>query len=190
LWNAKAQSAESLFLKLDTHWTPRGLAVAADRLAAHVQTHLPGSVQPRFATRKQRVTNFGDLLRILEIEPSSGLFAPQTVEIVQVLKDGELATGDDSSPVLLLGDSFTNIYRRKEMEWGNGAGLGEQLMLRLGLGVQVIAINGGGATAVRETLAHKPAAWRQKKVVVWACSARDLYDESIAWDHIPLAEAN
>ena len=34
LWNAKAQSEESLFLKLDTHWTPRGLAVAADRLAA------------------------------------------------------------------------------------------------------------------------------------------------------------
>ena len=23
LWNAKAQSEESLFLKLDTHWTPR-----------------------------------------------------------------------------------------------------------------------------------------------------------------------
>ncbi len=190
LWNAKARSVESLFLKLDTHWTPRGLAVAADRLAAHLKPHLPGPLQPRFTTRKRRVTNFGDLLRILEIQPSSGLFAPQTVEIVQVLTDGELALGDDSSPVLLLGDSFTNIYRRQEMEWGTGAGLGEQLMLRLGLGVQVIAINGGGATAVRETLAHKPAALRHKKVVVWACSARDLYDESIAWDHIPLAESN
>src|SRR5206468_12364842 len=100
--------------------------------------------QRLFTTRKQRVTNFGDLLRILEIEPSSGLFAPQTVEIVQVFRDGELATGDDSSPVLLLGDSFTNIYRRKEMEWGAGAGLGEQLMLRLNVRVQVIAINGGG----------------------------------------------
>ena len=98
--------------------------------------------------------------------------------------------GDDSSPVLLLGDSFTNIYRRKEMEWGAGAGLGEQLMLRLNVGVQVIAINGGGATAVRETLAQKPAALTHKKVVVWACSARDLYDESIAWDHVPLAERN
>ena len=136
------------------------------------------------------MTNFGDLLRILEIQPSSGLFAPQTVEIVQVLKDGELARGDDSSPVLLLGDSFTNIYRRKEMEWGEGAGLGEQLMLRLGVGVQVIAINGGGATAVRETLAQKPAALRHKKVVVWACSARDLYDESIAWEHVSITEKN
>jgi hypothetical protein len=186
LWNAKARSEESLFLKLDTHWTPRGLAVAADRLAAHIKPFLPETAQDRFTTRNQRVTNYGDLLRILEIEPSSGLFAPQTVEIVQVLKSGELATGDDFSPVLLLGDSFTNIYRRTEMEWGAGAGLGEQLMLRLNLGVQVIAINGGGATAVRETLAHKPAALSHKMVVVWACSARDLYDEAVAWDHIPL----
>ena len=86
LWNAKAQSAESLFLKLDTHWTPRGLAVAADRLAAHVKPHLPRPVQPLFTARKQRVTNFGDLSENPGNPPSSGLFAPQTVEIVQVLK--------------------------------------------------------------------------------------------------------
>ena len=63
-------------------------------------------------------------------------------------------------------------------------------MLRLNVGVQVIAINGGGATAVRETLAQKPAALGHKKVVVWACSSRDLFDESIAWDHVSLAERN
>ena len=95
-----------------------------------------------------------------------------------------------SSPVLLLGDSFTNIYRRKEMEWGDGAGLGEQLMLRLKIGVQVIAINGGGATAVRESLAQKPALLGHKQVVVWACSARDLYDEAIAWDRVAVTEPN
>ena len=120
-------------------------------------------------------------MRILEIPSSSGLFAPESVEILQVLRGGEPAVADDLAPILLLGDSFTNIYRRKEMEWGDGAGLGEQLMLRLNTGVQVIAINGGGATAVRETLAQKPAALRHKKVVVWACSARDLFDES---DHV------
>ena len=186
LWNAKAQAGESLFLKLDTHWTPRGLAVAADRLAAHLRPYIPEPEHPLFTTRKKRVTNFGDLLRILEIQPSSGLFAPQTVEIVQVLMAGKSALGDDTSQVLLLGDSFTNIYRRKEMEWGDGAGLGEQLMLRLGVPVQVFAINGGGATAVRETLAQKPAALSHKKVVVWACSARDLFDETIPWDRVPL----
>ena len=85
-----------------------------------------------------------------------------------------------------MGDSFSNIYRRKEMEWGEGAGLGEQLMLRLGVGVQIIAINGGGATAVREALAQRPAALSRKKVVVWACSARDLYDQAISWDYVSI----
>ncbi len=58
LWNAKAQSSESLFLKLDTHWTPRGLAVVADRLAAHLRPHVSVPGRPHFTTRKQRVTNY------------------------------------------------------------------------------------------------------------------------------------
>jgi hypothetical protein len=136
------------------------------------------------------VTNFGDLLRILEIQSSSGLFPSQTVEIVQVFDGGQPAQGDESSPILLLGDSFTNIYRRKEMEWGDGAGLGEQLMLRLGEPVQVLAINGGGATAVREAVAQKPAALAHKKIVVWACSARDLYDPSVSWERVQVSAPN
>jgi alginate O-acetyltransferase complex protein AlgJ len=190
LWRAKALPGERLFLRLDTHWTPRGLSVVADRLAAHVRPRLARTVKHAFTTRAERVSNFGDLLRILELEPASGLFKPQTVEIIQVLDGGALARGDDSAPVLLLGDSFANIYRRKEMEWGDGAGLGEHLMLRLGAGVQVIAINGGGATPVRERLAQNPAALRHKKVVVWACSARDLYDEAVVWERVPIPAAD
>lgn len=188
LWQAKAQPGGMLFLKLDTHWTPRGLSVVADRLASHLKPHLPDTGQLAFTTRAHSVTNFGDLLRMLEVSPQSGLFTPQTVEIVLVFDHGRLAEGNDSAPVLLLGDSFSNIYHRKELGWGVGSGLGEQLMLRLGFGVQVIAVNGGGATAVRETLAQKPAALSRKKVVVWACSARDLFDESITWERVPLPE--
>ena len=186
LWQAKARPGGKLFLNLDTHWTPHGLSVVADRVVAHVKPHLPGPVQLTLTTRSQTVTNFGDLLRMLEVQSGSGLFTPQTVEIVQVLDGDRLAEGDDSAPVLLLGDSFANIYRRKELEWGEGAGLGEQLMLRLGVGVQVIAINGGAATAVREALAQRPGALSRKKVVVWTCSVRDFFDEAVAWELVPL----
>ena len=154
LWQAKTNPGESLFLKLDTHWTPRGLAIVADMVAARLKQCLPRLAHESFDTRTVSVTNYGDLLRILEVPSNSGLFAPQTVEITQLLPGSALSRGDDASSVLLLGDSFTNIYHRQEMEWGDGAGLGEQLMLRLGTGVQVIAINGGGATAVRESLAQ------------------------------------
>ncbi|MFO0889466.1 MAG: hypothetical protein U0790_10050 [Isosphaeraceae bacterium] len=186
LWDAKDRSNGDLFLKLDTHWAPRGVEIAANAIAEHIRPRLGGAGQVALTTRMERVTSHGDMLRVLEIEPSRGVFSPQSVEIVQVLAGEKLASGDDASPVLLLGDSFTNIYRRREMDWGEGAGLGEQLMLRLGMGVQVIAINGGGATAVRESLARKPAALDRKRVVVWACTARDLFDESIAWERVPL----
>jgi len=94
-------------------------------------------------------------------------------------------TGGEA-PVLLLGDSFSNIYSRPELEWGQGGGLGDQLRLRLGVPVQVLALNGGGATTVRQVLARRPALLRGKRIVVWACSARDLVDESVSWESVAL----
>ena len=109
-------------LKLDTHWTPCGLAIVADIIAARLKQCLPRLAHESFDTRTVSVTNYGDLLRILEVPSNSGLFAPQTVEITQLLPGNALSRGEDASSVLLLGDSFTNIYHRQEMEWGDGAG--------------------------------------------------------------------
>jgi alginate O-acetyltransferase complex protein AlgJ len=178
LWRAKGQG--EVFLRRDTHWTPLGLGVAADRIAERLRPLL-GPTRNIEERRTVTVTNGGDLLRLLESGPGTSAFPPQTVEIVE-----GPPRGGDGAAVLLLGDSFTNVYSRKELEWGEHAGLGEQLMLRLGLPVQVLALNGGGATAVRELLAQKPAALASTKVVVWACSARDLYDEAIVWEKVPL----
>jgi hypothetical protein len=49
-----------------------------------------------------------------------------------------------------------------------------------------MASNGGAATAVREALAQKSGALSRKKVVVWTCSVRDFFDESITWERVPL----
>ncbi len=186
LWRAKGGA--DLYLRNDTHWTPRGLGLAADRIAAGVRPSLEGIPREDFEVRREAVAGTGDLLRSLEVGPGAGLVPSQEVKIERILRGGEPVRGGDDAPVLLLGDSFTNVYSRKELEWGEGAGLGEQIMARLGLKVQVIAIDGGGATAVRETLAARPSALRKKKAVVWACSARDLYDEDVSWETVPLAE--
>ncbi|HLY73851.1 MAG TPA: hypothetical protein VKU80_06995 [Planctomycetota bacterium] len=180
LWGAKSEG--EIFLRLDTHWSPLGLQVAADRIADHLRP-LVGPAREPVLSRKVRVTNGGDLLRMMDGIPSGTLFLPQTVEVAQVpAPPGEVA------PVLVLGDSFANIYSRKELEWGEHGGLGDQLMLRLGVRVQVLALNGGGATAARQILRRKPEFLREKQVVVWACSARDLFDESVRWDTVPLPE--
>jgi alginate O-acetyltransferase complex protein AlgJ len=125
---------------------------------------------------------------MLETEPAVNPFPNECVQIATVLEGAHLVKGNDAAPVLLLGDSFSNVYSRPDLGWGQGAGLAEQLMLALGVRVQVIAQNGGGATISRETLAQKPQALQHKKVVLWAFSARDLYDETIAWERVPLPE--
>jgi hypothetical protein len=180
LWGAKGRG--EVYLRQDTHWSPMGLDVAAGRIAAVVGP-IAGPPRKSYPSEPRTVTHAGDLMRMIDLLPESGLFPPQTVQIRQVPE-----RGDEASPVLLLGDSFSNVYSRRELEWGERGGLGEQLMLRLGVPVQVLALNGGGATGVREMLARRPGALRGKTIVVWACSARDLFDEAVLWEIVPLPE--
>jgi alginate O-acetyltransferase complex protein AlgJ len=185
LWRARS-GGRDLYLRQDTHWTPAGLRVAAGRLAERVRPLLGDVGRRTYAGRPAAVEGMGDLVRMLELPSGGNPFRPETVEVVQALEGDRIARGGDGAPVLLLGDSFVNVYSRRELDWGEGAGLGEALMLDLGTEVQVIAVNGGGATACREALAGKPAALARKKVVVWVFSARDLADEDVTWERVPL----
>ncbi|MCC5830758.1 MAG: hypothetical protein JJU36_15030 [Phycisphaeraceae bacterium] len=85
---------------------------------------------------------------------------------------------DTRSPILLLGDSFTNIFSRKAMGWGDSAGLAEQLAYELALPLDVIAINGGGALASRQALAADLARGEDrlagKRLVIWQFATREL----------------
>lgn len=80
--------------------------------------------------------------------------------------------------MLLLGDSFANIYALGSMGWGASAGLAEQLALALNRPVDAIRRNDAGAHATREMLALELARGCNrlagKKVVVWEFAAREL----------------
>jgi len=85
---------------------------------------------------------------------------------------------DPKGDVLLLGDSFTNVFSMEPMGWGTAAGLGPQLAHALGRGVDVIAQNDSGAFATREALARALGGGDDrlagKKVVVWEFASREL----------------
>jgi alginate O-acetyltransferase complex protein AlgJ len=80
--------------------------------------------------------------------------------------------------VLLLGDSFSNIYSLAPMGWGEGAGFAEHLSAALGSPLDAILRNSDGAFATRQTLQRELAAGRdrlrEKKVVVWEFAVREL----------------
>lgn len=85
---------------------------------------------------------------------------------------------DRSSDVLLLGDSFTNIYSVKAMNWGTQAGFAEHLAARLERPIDVIARNDAGAFATRQLLSQELRRGRDrladKSVVVWEFAIREL----------------
>jgi hypothetical protein len=64
------------------------------------------------------------------------------------------------------------------MGWGAAGGLGPQLSVALGRGVDVLAQNDSGAFATREALARELAAGEDrlagKTVVIWEFAAREL----------------
>jgi hypothetical protein len=183
LWAAKGTA--ELYLQQDTHWTPQGLAVAADELVRHS----PRVQAPRRRLRAEpaRVAGHGDLYDMLQLPSLPTPFAPQTVTIERVLDadTGEPLEPDPRSPIVLLGDSFTNVYSVPDMGWGDHAGLGEQLALRLGCTIDVIAQNDGGVNTARSTLARSPGGVSGKKLVIWQFAARDLVVSNGEWKVIP-----
>ena len=84
LWRAKAEG--EVFLRLDTHWSPLGLRVAADRIAGRLRT-IAGVSGLAGPSRTVPVTNGGDLLRMLDLLPEHSPFALQTIEIVRPLEE-------------------------------------------------------------------------------------------------------
>jgi len=184
LWRAKDRA--ELYLRQDSHWTPQGLDIVVDELVRR----LP---QVQGATRRLKavpveITGHGDLYDMLQLPALPSPFEPQTVVIRRVVdvNTGEPFEPDPGAPIVLLGDSFTNIYSLAEMNWGDHAGLGEQLALRLGQPLDVIAQNDGGVNTARATLARNPGRLDGKKLVIWQFAARDLVVSNGEWKRIQI----
>lgn len=179
LWRARASGL--MYLRQDTHWTPEGMAVAADELA-RVLGDL-GAGPGGLTTRPRTVRRHGDLYDMLGLpDYLPAPMPPETVTVQQVVDaSGRPVEPDPASPVVLLGDSFTNIYSVPAMGWGDHAGLSEHLALRLGRPVDVIALNDGGVNTARVNFARRPDPLAGKRVVVWQFAARDLVVSRGEW---------
>lgn len=168
------------FLIQDTHWTPAYLQEVSGLLAQFVSRAVPLSAPaPALHRVAQTAERVGDLVDMLKLPEDQHAFLPQSVPLQQAQDaQGEPWAPDANAEVLLLGDSFTNVFTEDFMGWGSAAGLGPQLALELGRGVDVIAQNDSGAFATREALANELSGGQDrlagKKVVVWEFASREL----------------
>ena len=157
------------YLKTDTHWTPAAMRLAARKTAAAIENAAADSAPGAKAT----ITARGDIANMLKLPDVDDIFPQQTVEVVQYD-----VVQDRTSDVLLLGDSFVNIYSLDAMGWGARAGFAETLAHELGRPIDVIARNDDGAHASRDALAGEFLHGRDrldgKTVVVWEFAVREL----------------
>jgi alginate O-acetyltransferase complex protein AlgJ len=169
------------FLRTDTHWRPQTADLVAEKLAVFLQASglLAHRAPLGLVRRSQELTALGDIAIMLRLPDDQAYIAPETVRIEQVLTArGEFWQPTPDADVLLLGDSFSNIFSLDAMHWGEAAGMAEQLSFHLQRPVDAIRRNDEGAIATRRLLSRELARGRDrltgKTIVVWEFAAREL----------------
>ncbi|MGB6643110.1 MAG: hypothetical protein WBG67_20250, partial [Thermoanaerobaculia bacterium] len=172
---------------------PEAMELAARELARQVQefTQFETSPDTGYLRRKVVVENIGDIATMLHLPAGQQLFTNEQVTTQRILTfEGRPWRADPNAQVLLLGDSFANIYAVDRLGWGAGAGLAEQLSYYLQQPVDKLALDAGGAHASRQALARELASGKNrltgKKVVVYQFAMRELAFGD--WKLIPLPE--
>lgn len=182
------------YLATDTHWRPQAVERVAEALAARLEAmgSLASARGDGLTRVARRARHFGDLVLLLNLPADQSLYTPEEVAPRAVLAGGGPWRPTRGAEVLLLGDSFSNVYADAaafrserlgdELSWGEGAGLAEQLSFALARPVDRIVRNAGGAHAARADLAREVAreaeAGRDRlagvRVVVWQFAVREL----------------
>jgi hypothetical protein len=173
-----AAATGAQYLATDTHWRPEAMELVAEALAAFVRQHvaLPDVPAPQYRVLEQEIAGAGDTAVMLDLPRGQQLYPLERVWIRRVA-DGSGAAWrpDRSADVLVLGDSFSNIYSLGSLGWGDSAGLVEQLSYALGRPLDRMVQNDDGAFATRAMLAQAaPERLARTKLVIWQFAAREL----------------
>jgi SGNH hydrolase-like domain, acetyltransferase AlgX len=173
-----AAGGAPLYLETDTHWCPETMEFVAQQLAAFLGALSPLQ-EARLRVAEKEIAAYGDILTMLKLPAGQKIYNPQKITIKQVLVGNALWRPNKDARVLLLGDSFCNIFSLEPMGWGESAGFAEHLSRALGgQPLDCILRNSDGAFATREILSRELARGRDrlagKKVVVWEFAVREL----------------
>ena len=179
------------FLRTDTHWTPDAMERCVELLAEKVRLLDSPEPNSRFVLKRttQTIDGLGDIVAMLKLPATSRFYGKETVTIRPITHEsGTPWSQDQRADILVLGDSFFNIFSLAEMGWGASAGFVEQLSYTLGRPLDAILRNDAGAFATRELLGQELARGRDrldaKKLVIWEFAVRELATGN--WDFVPM----
>ena len=171
----QARGEQKVHCEQDSHWTP-----SACRLTAQIISDLP-QVRALFPA-KDVVPRAGEEILITgDLVEGLGADAPDKESLSVFKAAAQPVPPDDTSPVILVGDSHTVVFSEAAGTIRNhttGAGLRDHLQARLGLPLAVVTTAASGGDGARGLLARKAAAnpgfWKDRKLVIWCFSSREL----------------
>lgn len=190
---AKESGAPLLYLKRDTHWTPQGMEVAAEAVAARIKEMVPDPdtaavlsphdsviFTPRYMIKDTAVQRWGDIAEMTKVPDRRKIWAEESVLATQIqdAKTGKPYQDDPGSSILWLGDSYSRIY---QTDAPGGAGIIAHVAYKLNRPLASIVNDGGASTVVRQQLARRGELLQGKKLVVWTFVERDLRFGSKGW---------
>jgi len=173
---------EPLYQPQDTHWTDRGLRMAARVIGQRIKRY-PWYAALRKRRRKFRYklkrTTFrrqGDLVSRLAAREQRR-FRPAKLFAHQVLtRRGKLFEDDASSPIVVLGDSFTGVYQRTDC---GSAGVSAHIAHQIRHPVDLVMSYGGGPNVRNKLLTRDEKALGRMRLLIWLFAARDFFNY---WD--------
>lgn len=201
LWKLKPRM--QVFLQQDTHWTPDVMKLMAEHMNKHIRAKYPQAVKefietPMIDARVLDRSSYGDLVGLLDVISPGSLFAKEEATLVSV----KGLDPSPKSPIAVLGDSFVNVFDDPALGFGSDveseknerirAGFANQLAVLLNQPLDVVAVNGGGATPARREFARRfDDEVRAKKLVIWVIACRDLLlspsaarEANVTWEHV------
>ena len=175
-----AGSDKPSYCRTDAHWNPIGISAAAEELAKRI----PLRGKEEFPTTVSTLTVSGDLAKSLN--PGK----PEQEKVAFTSIGGK--TVDETSPILLIGDSHTLVFSIGGDMLAEHGGLAEQLALQLKMPIDRIGVKGSAATAVRINLYRKavrnPEWLKNKKFVIYCFSCREFTESTSGWVKVPVAK--
>jgi alginate O-acetyltransferase complex protein AlgJ len=173
----------------DTHWTGRGMEIAADRIAGRIRqsawyTGFRDTVS--YTVRDTVIVRQGDLAERLPADRQAA-YPPYSLPARRVFNPDKTpyTVNHPAAPVLLIGDSFTGVF---ELVDCRSAGIGSHIAYRTRVPVDVITSWGGGPVVRQKMLRMREHYLDRKRVVIYLMVVRDLFQSPQVWEPLDRRE--
>ena len=178
-----AKNKEAVYQRQDTHWTDRGLELAAQLIADRIKHYVWYADLAKSSVKySEKDTSFmrqGDLVdKLAEADKTS--FPAVEIAAKQVHNpDGTLYKGaNPDSPIMLIGDSFTGVFELVDCK---AAGVGAHVSALTGIPLDIVTSWGGGPLVRDKFYRARKNNLDRKRVVIYMMVARDLFNYSQLW---------